>query len=413
MSDRLCVYLNDALVGFLLLDEGRQFHFRYTSSWVNDHKAIPLSLSLPIQTVPFEHDEARSFFSNLLPEAELRQVIARKLGVSLQNDYALLQAVGGECAGAVRLLTENSTASERKEYRAIDDEQLNELIDSLPGQPMLVGEVGLRLSLAGAQNKLPIYFEEGDISLPMFEAPSSHIMKPPMLHYNNTVQNEAFCMNLAKTMGLPVPGVCILHKMKPLYIIERYDRERDENGDIQRLHQEDFCQALNVLPNQKYEKEGGPTLKQCIDLLRQHSTKPAMDILNLLAWTVFNYLIGNADAHAKNISLLLTQNGPQLAPFYDLLCTAIYPELDQRMAMKIGGEDRPDWIIKRKWQRFADELGIGFKLVKRMLCEMADEMPAQVGEALKPFAEQHGAHDTLNKIQILIEQRCAKVKRFF
>ena len=181
-------------------------------------------------------------------------------------------------------------------------------------------------------------------------------------------------MQLAKKIGLKVPETQALHKAVPLYLITRYDRIRNEQGELIRLSQEDFCQAMAVSPINKYEEEGGPSLKACFDLVRNHSIQPAKDLNELLNWVISNTLIGNADAHGKNISLMLTSAGPLLAPFYDLMSTAIYPNLAQKMAMNIGGEDRPDWIIERRWEQFSKDTGIKFKLVKKRCLEMANRL---------------------------------------
>ncbi len=409
MSDRLNVYLRFDRVGRLWLDEARRFVFQYDPAWVAGEAAVPLSLGLPLREAPYGDDQARPFFANLLPESDLRQTIARRLGLSERNDFALLEAVGGECAGAVSLLPEEIQPGGEGGYRHLDDDELNALIADLPRRPMLAGEEGIRLSLAGAQNKLPVLFDGERISLPLGAAASSHILKPPIAHYPQTVQNEAFCMQVAGRIGLPVPAATILHKAVPLYLVVRYDRERDAGGTILRLHQEDFCQALGVAPDMKYEKEGGPDLKTCFNLLRGHSIQPVLDRRLLLDWVVFNYLIGNADAHAKNISLMLTPRGPRLAPFYDLMSTAVYPALTDRLAMKIGGEDRPDWIIAHRWKQFAADVGIGFRLVQQSIQDMADRLETEAAAHAEQFQAQYGRSEIIGRIRAVIGQRCRKV----
>jgi serine/threonine-protein kinase HipA len=409
MSDSLDVYLRTEKVGRLWLDDGRRFHFQYASDWLASENVVPLSIRLPLQAAVFDDDHARPFFANLLPESELRRMVAQKLGLSEKNDFALLEAVGGECAGAVSLLTEETEPTGEGSYRALDEDALNSLIAELPRRPMLAGEEGIRLSLAGAQNKLPVYFDGEKVSLPMGTAPSSHILKPPIERYPDSVHNEAFCMQLAERVGLSVPLTRILQKAQPLYLVERYDRRRLPDGTLERVHQEDFCQALGIPPDQKYEKEGGPSLQQCFNLVRENSIKPVADVKALLQWVVFNFLIGNADAHGKNISLLLTQKGPILAPFYDLMSTAIYPELAQRHAMRIGGEDRPDWIIERRWQAFAEEVGIGYKLVRQTLLEMKEQVSEEATALVADFEKEYGKIDVIVNILAVIEKRKTKI----
>ncbi|MEZ4526278.1 MAG: HipA domain-containing protein [Desulfobacterales bacterium] len=164
------------------------------------------------------------------------------------------------------------------------------------------------------------------------------MVKPQNQYFKNMVQNEAFCMMLAKAAGLSVPSVFI-HKgtRNALYIIERYDRIRHADGSVSRRHQEDFCQAMGPLSHQKYQSEGGPALADCFDLIRKNSAQPLIDRKRLMEWVIFNFLIGNADAHAKDISLLFHGSKVSPAPFYDLISTLVYPDLVPKMSMKIGG----------------------------------------------------------------------------
>jgi len=413
MSHALEVYLLKQHVGRLTLDEKRKFVFQYEKAWIGSNHALPLSLSLPLQDAAFDDDEARPFFTNLLPESGLRKMISRQLHISEGNDFAILEAIGGECAGAVSLLPDGELWSDDGEYQALNDSALNTLVREMPQKPMRVGEGDIRLSLAGAQNKLPVFYNQGVVSLTKGNVPSSHILKPPMEHFSDTVENEFFCMQLAKKMGLNVPEVTLLQKEKPLYFIERYDRVRNAEGGMVRLHQEDFCQSLGVAADMKYENEGGPSLQMCFQLIRNHSVNPIADVKSLLQWTIFNYLIGNADAHGKNISMLFTQQGPRLAPFYDLLSTAIYSNLSSKIAMKIGGEYRPDWIAVRHWERLAKDIGINAKMIHQNLKKMSGKIIVEA-EALKAgFSKEHGENDGVNQIFRLIHSRVGKVRMKF
>ena len=407
----LTVYLNNEKLGTLQLDGRRRFVFQYDAAWLARPGTVPLSLALPLRIEPYTDDSARPFFSNLLPEAQLREVIARKLGISETNDYGLLEAIGGECAGAVSLYPEEATRVTDGGCQALSEQALHDLIEQLPRRPMLAGEAEMRLSLAGVQNKLPVYFDGQIISLPRGASPSSHILKPAIREYPDSIFNEAYCMRLAQAVGLNVPEVTLIENLGQwLYLVSRYDRERDSGGKLYRLHQEDFCQALGILPETKYEKEGGPSLADCFDLIKTHSIQPAADQLQLINWVVFNYLIGNADAHGKNVSLLLTQQGPRLAPFYDLMSTAIYPELNERPAMKIGGEDRPKWIIARSWEKLAADCGIGFKLVKQTLEKLSHALQEQAPEVAGQFDQTRQSRDAITAIQQVIGQRISKIE---
>lgn len=395
---QLDVYFREDLVGRLRLDEGRRFIFQYQTKWLDTPGAIPLSLSLPLREQPFIEDAARPFFANLLPEAEIRKAIARRLRISEENDFALLKAIGGECAGAVSIFPEGTRPLEEKGYREISDEELDRIIAELRRKPLLAGDKGIRLSLAGAQNKLPVYIEGDRIFIPTGSAPTTHILKPPIPGFEQTVENEAFCMMMAERMGLSVPRVSLRRGREMLYLVERYDRIRDVTGKVLRLHQEDFCQALGILPEEKYESEGGPSLSRCFALLKERSASPAADHRALILWAVFNQLIGNADAHAKNLAILYSPAGPRLAPFYDLLCTRVYSDLSDRLAMRIGGENRPAWIQPRHWERFSVDVGIKPGLIRRIVDEMSEKMAPAADSLAEEFESTYGETMIVEKI---------------
>jgi len=405
----LDVYLQERKIGRLWLDEKRRFVFQYHAEWIGQQGAVPLSLRLPLQAEPFPDDLARPFFSNLLPEADIKRVIAQRLRISENNDFAMLRSIGGECAGAVSVLLSGETPSVEPGYRELNEEELHKVIIDLPRRPLMAGVEGMRLSLAGAQNKLPVYMEGNRIFIASGNAPSSHILKPPIKDVEDAVGNEAFCMMLAQRMGLPAPTVAVRQALDRLFVVSRYDRIRDRGGRLVRLHQEDFCQALGFLPEQKYESEGGPSLPQCFDLLHEKSIRPAADRMALLRWTIFNFLIGNADAHAKNLAILFTDRGPRLAPFYDLICTQIYPDLTERQAMRIGGETRPPWIQRRHWERFAEAIAIKPGLVLKTLQDMAASIMPPAQRLAGEFQKTNGTFPIAEKILGVIEKRAKEV----
>ncbi len=404
-GDRLVVYLNNAIVGHLWLDERRRFVFQYDDEWLRNRASVSLSLNLPLRTEAYLDDSARPFFANLLPEAEIRRVIANRLGISEKNDFVLLREIGGECAGAVSLFREGDSPKERPGYRELDEKALHKIVAELPRRPLMAGEKGVRLSLAGAQNKLPVYMEDGRIFLATGNAPSTHILKPPIRELEGTVINEAFCMILAGKMNLRVPEVAVRENLDALFIVKRFDRERNPAGELVRLHQEDFCQALGILPDQKYETEGGPSLQQCFDLVAKESIRPAADRMSLLNWVILNVLIGNADSHAKNLAFLLTKSGPRLAPFYDLICTAVYESLTDRLAMKIGGEDRPSRLQLRHWKRFADAIAVKQDLVLRVLSNVVENILPKAEETAKELNAAHKDTEILERILAVIKKR--------
>ncbi len=376
MTIGLLVRIDEDVVGRLWLDEKKHFCFQYDKDWLEQSR-IPLSLSLPLRAAPYSDDESHPFFANLLPEEKIRAVIARNLGVSLNNDYGLLERIGGDCAGAVSLYPETGEPKrEPGSYRQLSLDELNTIISELPQRPLLAGEKGIRLSLAGAQKKLPIFYDEQHFHLGYGTAPSNYIIKPAIENLDGTVENEAFCMALAHSVGLDVPRSFIhQHGETRVFIVKRFDRVIAGDG-TKRLHQEDFCQALHIPPEYKYESEGGPSLAACFNQVRTASIRSGKDVLSLLNWVIFNYLIGNSDAHGKNISLLLLPEGPMLAPFYDLLSTRIYAHygLAEGLAMKVGGESDPGSIQKKHWEQFAEEIGIKPRLVLTRVADLSKKI---------------------------------------
>lgn len=409
MESALDVFLSNKLIGSLWLDKRRKFTFQYTLDWVNTPRAIPISLSLPLREELFSDDQARPFFANLLPEADIRRVIAKKLGISEENDFALLEIIGGECAGAVSVLPKGAVPSEENKYRELDENTLHEIVKDLPHRPLMAGEEGIRLSLAGAQNKLPIYINNDVIYISIGCSPSSHILKTPIRDRIGTVENETFCMMLAHNLGLPVPKVKVRQNLDTLYIIERYDRITNSEGKLIRVHQEDFCQALGISPDQKYENEGGPLFKDCFELLKAQSVNPAVDQKTLIGWVVFNVLIGNADAHAKNISILFTETGARLAPFYDLLSTVVYPDLSIRLAMSVGGEKRPEWIQLRHWDKFAEDIQVKQTLVRSMVESMAGKILKVAKDTADEYYAAYGKATIVEEILSSIHRISRKV----
>lgn len=410
MAHELNVWLFADHVGTLVLIEGR-LHFRYTPEWLTHPNAVALSCSLPLQAAPFDDLRARPFFAGLLPEGQMRRLIAQQLHISWQNDFAILDHIGGECAGAVTFLEPGQpppVAATDGDVEWLSDGKVIAILDELPRRPMLAGENELRLSLAGAQDKLPVVVEENRIGLPRHGAPSSHILKPPILTIEDSVTNEAFCLALAKAMNFDVAGSRIHSVLnREFLLVERYDRTRDTAGRIHRLHQEDFCQALGVPPEMKYQNEGGPTLAQCFELLRRITRPHATQVLRLLDYVVFNGLIGNHDAHAKNFSLLYTGKTPVLAPLYDTLSTAAYPRLTPKMAMKLGSKYTFSQVQARHWDQFAEEAGLSKAQARKRILELAKQLPS-IARALQSAPDRGFAnHQMVERITRLIEQRSA------
>jgi serine/threonine-protein kinase HipA len=381
MAKTLDVYLHDKLVGHLIQDDYGEMLFEYSSSWLEDSHAIPLSQSLPLRKEQFKRKECRGFFAGVLPEEAKREIVARNLGISDRNDFAMLEQIGGECAGAVTFIHKGEPYPEHAySYRSLMDHELANILRELPQRPLMAGEVDIRLSLAGVQDKIAVHVAEDKISIPLNGAPSTHILKPAIERFEGVVFNEALCMNLAAEIDLPVASIETRRVEDIDYIlVERYDR-KVRKSSIERLHQEDFCQALAITPEMKYQSEGGPSLGQCFNLIREVSSTPVIDLQHFLHAVIFNYLVGNNDAHGKNFSFVYDEaNTARLAPLYDIVCTVYYPQLSKKMAMKIGDEYRGDLILMINFERMAEEAGLAKPLVKERVSTMADEILKGLG----------------------------------
>ncbi len=414
MAHELEVWLFDWRVGSLSLVHGR-LSFAYTPEWLALPQATALSQSLPLQAEPFEDHQTRPFFAGLLPEGQMRRLIAQQFQVSGQNDFALLDRIGGECAGAVTFLEPGQALPQAmgiNDVEWLSDEKLIAILDELPRRPMLAGDDGLRLSLAGAQDKLPVVFDGQRVGLPRNGTPSSHILKPAIHAVEDSVANEGFCMLLAEVMGLRPAKACIHSVLgRSFLLVDRYDRVLHGEAQRHRLHQEDFCQALGVVPEMKYQNEGGPGMAQCFALLRSVTRPSAPQVLRLLDGAIFNALIGNHDAHGKNFSLLYGGRAPVLAPFYDLLATAIYPQLTPKMAMKLGSKYKFSELEAKHWEQFSEEAGLAKAATRKRLQQLASELPAAARKL--QAAPQHGfaGNAVVEQIVQLIEQRCALTLR--
>lgn len=372
---RLDVYLGEELAGALTELPGSPvaLEFGYDSAWLNSPQRVALSLSMPLRAEPYPHEVVAPFFANILPEGDPRDAIGRRLGIAPNDIYAMLEALGRDCAGALVVLPNGSAPPPpppkpgSPPYLVMPLGQVGRLIDGLPQRPLGVDpdDGGARLSLAGVQDKLVLSQVGAGWVLPNEGIPSTHIIKPANPRLAGSVENEALCLDLAARSDLDAARATIDSiDGRRCLVVTRYDRSF-VNGGPRRLHQEDFCQALSRWPNQKYENRGGPSLVDCFRLLESVS-EPAVDRLKLLDAVAFNVLVGNVDAHAKNFSILHLPGGTvRLAPLYDLMCGDPYESVTQNLAMAIGGSRRGDHIYASNWDTFATEAGLGAANLRR------------------------------------------------
>lgn len=373
MTKELSVRLHGVQVGVLKLVNGKM-EFTY-----DENAQTPISLSLPLQKEPFKEKVCRAFFGGLLPEnPNMRELLAKKYNINVNDDFKLLKEIGRDCAGALSFheMTEPQKSYQmlKIEGSILSDEELKKYLEELPYRPYL----GKRLSLAGAQEKTAVCVINGKIALPNDDIPTTHIIKTALPKYVQSIQNEYICMKAAKEIGLEVAAVEI-RKVGDIefLLVERFDRKYSNNLECERILQEDFAQSLGVQARDKYKV----TFKDCLNVLNQTAT-PASSKLRFVRQVIFNYLIGNTDAHAKNFSVYLTNYGIALTPAYDLLCSSIY-DCDQRIAMKIGKARYYSDVTENDWEIFAQDLDISHKIVQSELERQKEYLPKIVEKLAK------------------------------
>ena len=376
MTRALAVWWEGVVVGSLTADRHGAMRFAYAADWLADPAAPALSISLPKRREPFPPRQCRPFFEGLLPEGAPRDAVASVLGVSRANEFRLLERLGGEVAGALTLWPPGEVpphAEAPEPAAALADDEFATLLTKLATRPFLAGTRGLRLSLAGAQSKMPVVLAEGRIGLPAPGQPTTHILKPPIARFPATTENEALAMRLAAVLGLDAaPVEPYVAGGRACLLVTRYDRRSEPDGTVRRLHQEDFCQALGIVADRKYAADGGPGFRQCFELVRRVCSRPAVEVLKLLDAAIVQVLLGNADAHGKNYSLLYRGASVELAPLYDLLSTVAYPDLSPRFAMRVARRATLEELRRGDWDRFAGSVGLGAPFVRRRVRELAD-----------------------------------------
>ncbi len=371
----------------------RDLVLRYDPQWIADAEAFPLSPRLPLANDEYVGEEPLVLFSNLLPEGPLLSALSKLRRLPKNDVFSLVREFGAEVAGAFSILPEGEVPATAWRYVPYTGKALCADLQAVrENVPIVSRHEKVRLSLAGAQNKIAVYvsaekkaFKDtvgttgGVLMLPIGSAASSHIMKPniqPVRDYPDSADNEALCLALASGCGLSaVHGEIFEACGERVLLVERYDRAPDDHGQLCRLHQLDFCQLAGVLPDLKYEELGGPSLADIFGLIRRYSVLPSRDVLTAVDWVIYNYLIGNADAHAKNLAMMPAGKDKfRLAPWYDILCTDFYPRATSRMAMKIGGEGRPDWVRTKNWEQFAADIGVNPSLLGKRFRELGERM---------------------------------------
>ncbi|SMD19693.1 type II toxin-antitoxin system HipA family toxin [Rhizobium sp. RU36D] len=389
-----------------------EWRLDYDPSWEVRRSAFPVSLTMPLRSGPVAADRLLPWLANLLPETHLTE-IGQRLKVSPQDIVGLLGHIGRDTAGALSIGAPRKPGIHLQPVP--DGGVLERILDELPAKPFLVGERGVSMSLAGVQEKLPVFVEEGGaISIPVDGTPSTHILKPDSKRLAGSVENEAFCLALARACGLDAAEATIgVAGTRGYLLVKRYDRFTDPQGEIRRLHQEDLCQLTGHFPSQKYERSltgRGVTLKMMFAAISDLVSPSAR--LTLLDAVIFNVLICNSDSHAKNYSVLIGAGGSaKMAPLYDLMCAAVYRQVDQSLPQGIAGRFNGPDLRRADWQALADEVGLSGASTLRRVEELAERVSAACDEVVLQVETLAGdPARVLEKIVHSIRKRCQRMQ---
>ena len=431
MADRMevAVCYEHFVVGYIAVHDKEKIAFTYDPRWLATAGNFPLSVTLPLRTAEFDDQTITPWLANLLPEEQQLMALSRALGLSTSDALAILQEIGGDTAGAISI-GEPSTRSDWT-YQALhahygmatDDKALERHFDDLGRRPFLVGEDGVRLSLAGGQKKTALAVLDRDgkpklglpgpndrLAIPKNGAPSTIIIKPDNPTLPGIVENEAYCLTLAGLIGIPAVECRIVQAgTRTALAVSRYDRRARSDGTVRRLHQEDFAQANGIYPGQKYEQGTMPGLTLS-SLLNTGNHLPPAEALKLLDQVIFNILVANTDAHAKNYSMMLS-TGPKMAPLYDVSSVLHWDHVNQYHAQKIAGRRRkPEDTARRHWDRIAEEAGLNVRGVRLRVQELVDSMVDGRVEAMDRIKGQAGAEaGMVDHVAGLIESNALRI----
>jgi serine/threonine-protein kinase HipA len=410
----LNVFYEMHLVGVLSIDDEERLSFQYVKTWLDNPESFALSIALKLTEIAYGHLPSKAFFENLLPEGRVKEILEAHSKTNIKSEFDFLKFYGEDCAGAFVITPENEVLI--KHHQKLKKEiELETLYSYLKQNKSLtdaiVNNEGGHFSLAGAQDKIPVVIEDEKLFIPLGNIPTTDIIKPYVRYFDSTKDspyNEFFCMRLAKTVGLNVPDVDVIEGEFPLYIIRRFDRV-EINGEMKRIHQQDFCQARGITSAKKYESDGGPSFAANFALVKDVSVAPIPDLNQLLMWFWFNLVVGNNDCHSKNLAFLQTPQGLRLSPFYDLLSTAIYKEISSKFSYGIGGQMLWFKLGAKNLDVFAKAIGISESALKNPAHKLFKELDLHLEHSVKEFKERFEKVYTASEIEKVIRKRM----RFF
>ena len=428
MAKELRVLVQEEELGSLLLERGR-IRLVYDDAWLHSAAAFPLSLSMPMWAREHGGSVVENYLWNLLPDREATLLeLARRYSISPRNPFALVGAHGQDLPGAVQVLPpEKVEASVHREgVKLIGEAKLAEFLNRLVLHPSLnrISDDANHFSLAGAQPKKAILWIGEKWYEHKGRTPTTHILKPPMRDLESSVENEHFCLRLAAAIGLSVAKSEVVSiGGTPTIVVERYDRVRldgtrklpltKSGGVIYRVHQEDFCQALGVHPQAKYQNMGGPSMSDIMHVL-EGSADAATDRERFMRACVFNFIILGIDAHAKNYSVLIDHDGFRLAPLYDIISAVAYDTHHfDKLAMKVGTEYRWRYVAPRHWEAAAKECRYPADVIIETILNLSGSVADQCGNILADCRDAGLQAPFLDQLANAIEKRCAALRRTY
>lgn len=418
MSEELVAILDGHEAGRVVQDDRGRLSFTYNEAWRAAADAYPLSISMPLALAKHGNEKIYAFLWGLLPDNEMvLDHWARKFHVSARNAFALIACVGEDCAGAVQFVRPERLEAILGEapplIEWLDDAAIAQRLRALREDhsawriPRDTGQ----FSLAGAQPKTALLFDNNRWGVPSGRVPTTHILKPPTGEFDGHAENEHFCLELARALGLPVVDSRIMRFQDEVaFVVERYDRVRSASG-LRRVHQEDMCQALAIPPTRKYQNEGGPGIVDIVELLRTYSANAPEDVRTFLDAIAYNWLIAGTDAHGKNYALLIgAQARVRLAPLYDVASVLPYPDIDierVKLSMKLGGEYRLRNIRLYHWHRLAEELHVNPDAMIQRVDEFARQLADHVPDIRRRMTEEGLTHPVIARLADALTARAA------